>query len=107
MDDAAWQEADIADHFMQNFPYDSSEAIAQTEVRMAYDDDFIYVIAKLKNNGLRKYVTPSLRRDFRLYAKYFLDHVHPVQQLDQQRKHQLPDSVALQACFRSIHCIYG
>ncbi len=32
MDDAAWQEADIADNFMQNFPYDSSEAIAQTEV---------------------------------------------------------------------------
>ena len=65
MDDPVWQEADIATHFMQNFPYDSSEAIAQTEVRMAYDNDFIYVIAKMKNNGPRKYVTPSLRRDFR------------------------------------------
>ena len=65
MDDPVWQEADIATHFMQSFPYDSSEAIAQTEVRMAYDNDFIYVIAKMKNNGPRKYVTPSLRRDFR------------------------------------------
>ncbi len=65
MDDPVWQEADIANRFMQNFPYDSSEAIAQTEVRMAYDDDFIYVIAKMKNTGPRKYVTPSLRRDFR------------------------------------------
>lgn len=65
MDDPVWQEADIASHFMQSFPYDSSEAIAQTEVRMAYDNDFIYVIAKMKNNGPRKYVTPSLRRDFR------------------------------------------
>ncbi|MGR3318728.1 MAG: hypothetical protein ACUZ8O_09635, partial [Candidatus Anammoxibacter sp.] len=40
MDDPVWQEADIASHFMQSFPYDSSEAIAQTEVRMAYDNDF-------------------------------------------------------------------
>ncbi len=40
MDDPVWQKADIANHFMQNFPYDSSEAIAQTEVRMAYDDGY-------------------------------------------------------------------
>lgn len=41
MDEGAWEEADVADRFMQNFPYDSSEAVAPTEVRMTYDEDFV------------------------------------------------------------------
>jgi len=43
MDEGAWIEADIADRFHQNFPYDSSEAIAPTEVRMTYDEMIIYI----------------------------------------------------------------
>ena len=65
MDEAAWQEAEIADRFNQNFPYDSSEAVAPTEVRVTYDDQFLYVIAIMHNNGPRDYVIPSLRRDYR------------------------------------------
>ncbi len=65
MDEGTWEEADVADRFNQFFPYDSSEAIAATEVRMTYDDDFVYVIAIMHNLGPREYVTPSLRRDFR------------------------------------------
>lgn len=65
MDEATWETAEIADGFMQNFPYDSSAAIAQTEVRMAYDDDFVYLIAVMQNNGPSSYVVPSLRRDYR------------------------------------------
>jgi hypothetical protein len=65
MDEGAWAEADVADRFQQNFPHDSSEAIAPTEVRMTYDDDYIYLIAIMKNLGPRKYVIPSLRRDYR------------------------------------------
>ena len=65
MDEASWEEADVADRFNQTFPYDSSEAIAATEVRMTYDDDFIYLIAIMHNLGPREYVTPSLKRDFR------------------------------------------
>jgi hypothetical protein len=65
MDEGAWEEADVADRFNQYFPYDSSEAIAATEVRMTYDDEFLYVIAVLHNLGPREYVTPSLRRDYR------------------------------------------
>jgi len=65
MDEGAWVEADVADRFFQYFPYDSSEAIAPTEVRMTYDDDFIYVIAVMKSLGPREYVIPSLRRDYR------------------------------------------
>ncbi len=65
MEEADWELADVADHFKQYFPFDSSYAKAQTEVRMTYDDRFIYVFAIMHNLGPRKYVTPSLRRDFR------------------------------------------
>ncbi|HLZ16923.1 MAG TPA: hypothetical protein VKQ08_07775, partial [Cyclobacteriaceae bacterium] len=34
MDEPDWQGADVAGHFKQMFPFDSSYAIAQTEVRM-------------------------------------------------------------------------
>ena len=65
MDEMAWQEADIAGDFMQYFPFDSSLAIMKTEVRMAYDDDNLYLFAIMYSPEKRDhYVTPSLRRDF-------------------------------------------
>lgn len=65
MNEPDWATAAVADKFKQFFPYDSSYAKAQTEVRMTYDDQFIYVFAIMHNTGPRKYVTPTLRRDFR------------------------------------------
>ncbi len=64
MNESDWTTADVAMDFMQVFPFDSSFAKAQTEVRMTYDDQFIYIFAVMHNNGERKYVTPSLRRDY-------------------------------------------
>lgn len=65
MNEMDWQEAAIADNFTQFFPSDSVPAKAQTEIRMTYDEDNLYVFAKMMNLGPRGYVTPSLRRDFR------------------------------------------
>lgn len=65
MEETAWTQATVTDRFHQYFPSDSIPAKAQTEVRLTYDDKYIYVIAKMHNLGPRKYVTPSLRRDFR------------------------------------------
>jgi len=66
MDEPAWLEAEAANSFMQFFPSDTSLAKAQTEVRMTYDDRFIYIVARMENLAeQRRYVTPSLRRDFR------------------------------------------
>lgn len=66
MDEPDWQTADVADHFKQLFPFDSSYAKAQTEVRMTYDDHMIYIFAVMHNQpGPRKYFTPSLKRDYR------------------------------------------
>ena len=65
MNEPDWETAEVAGQFKQIFPFDSSYAKAQTEVRITYDDHFIYVYAIMHNLGPRKYVTPSLRRDFR------------------------------------------
>ncbi len=65
MNEPDWASADVANKFKQHFPFDSSYARAQTEVRLTYDDHFIYVFAIMHNTGPRKYVTPTLRRDFR------------------------------------------
>lgn len=66
LDDPDWQTAEIATPFTQFFPADTSLANSQTEVRMTYDEQFVYISAKLYNlPGDRKYVTPSLRRDYR------------------------------------------
>jgi hypothetical protein len=65
LDEEAWQSSSIADDFMQYFPYDSSAAEDQTEIRMTYNEQFIYIGAKMYRSGSQEYVTPSLRRDFR------------------------------------------
>lgn len=66
MNEPAWIEAEVANDFWQNFPMDTSKAIAKTEIRMTYDDDFIYIAAKCYSTADEEYyVTPSLRRDFK------------------------------------------
>ncbi|MDX1943548.1 MAG: DUF5916 domain-containing protein [Saprospiraceae bacterium] len=66
LDDPDWLTAEMATNFTQFFPADTSFANAQSEVRMTYDDNFIYIGAKMYNlPGERGYVTPSLRRDYR------------------------------------------
>lgn len=64
--DERWILADSAFDFNQYFPFDSSLAEAQTIAKILYDDHNIYVLGIMKNKpGKRKYITPSLRRDFR------------------------------------------
>ncbi|MEM9325471.1 MAG: DUF5916 domain-containing protein [Bacteroidota bacterium] len=66
LDDEGWADAQVASNFQQYFPYDSSLAENQTEVRMTYDDQFLYFSAKLYNSKPdREYVVNSLRRDYR------------------------------------------
>lgn len=65
-DDNVWATLDSAYNFTQNFPTDSLPAAAQTVAKIGYDDQNIYVLGVMHNlPGGRKYVTPSLRRDFR------------------------------------------
>ena len=64
LDEKDWKEADIAYDFYQNFPYDTSLAISQSEIRITFNDKFIYVGAKMHDNVIGPYIIRSLRRDF-------------------------------------------
>ena len=43
LDEAFWQNTGTASDFIQYFPNDSVDAALETEVKLAYDDDFLYV----------------------------------------------------------------
>lgn len=43
LDDSVWQGIPASDHFTQSFPHDGAPASERTYVRVAYDDDNVYV----------------------------------------------------------------
>ncbi|GAC1530463.1 MAG: hypothetical protein NVS3B15_09330 [Sediminibacterium sp.] len=64
MDEPVWQQAQVAGHFFMVLPMDTSEATVNTEVRMAYDNQNLYVIAVCYDKIKGPYMVESLRRDF-------------------------------------------
>jgi hypothetical protein len=60
-----WELADVAKDFNQYFPFDSSLSVAKTEVRFTYDEHFIYFSAICHHKIKGKFITNSLRRDYR------------------------------------------
>ncbi len=62
--EADWQTSTVADQFYMNYPYDTTFAQSQTEVRILHDKNNLYIGAKCygKKNGA--YVVQSLKRDF-------------------------------------------
>ena len=63
LDEAAWQSAQVAKDFFQNFPFDTSAANLKSEIRLTFDQNFLYVGAVLYQNQA-DYITTSLKRDF-------------------------------------------
>ncbi len=57
-----WQKAEPTSPFGQQFPADTSEAVQQTQTRLTFDDQNIYLAYVV--DGPRKYVVQSLKRDF-------------------------------------------
>ena len=64
MQEAAWEQAEAATNFFMVLPMDTSAARVRTEVRMAYDDHHLYLIALCYNAVPGPYYVESLRRDF-------------------------------------------
>ena len=63
LDESVWETADVADNFWVSFPVDDKrvESNIQTEVRMTYDNTFIYIgVICYDNNG---HVIQTLKRD--------------------------------------------
>lgn len=66
LDEPIWNDMDWAKDFSQFFPSDTSLAKAQSKVKIAFDERFLYIAAVMYNLGPRdKYVSTSLRRDYR------------------------------------------
>ncbi|WP_435357297.1 DUF5916 domain-containing protein [Emticicia sp. SJ17W-69] len=63
LDEDTWKSADVAKDFFLNRPYDSSFAKLQTEVKVLFDDNFIYVGA-ICYEPRNLYTVASLKRDF-------------------------------------------
>lgn len=50
LDDAVWRDAARIDDFHQTSPVDGAQPSEQTIVRVAYDDDFLYISADLRDS---------------------------------------------------------
>ena len=59
-----WQNAQVMKDFYQSYPDDKGFAKTKTEVRLTYDDKFIYVAAICYDEMEGNYVVQSLKRDF-------------------------------------------
>ena len=62
LSDAPWQSAALADGFKQVLPYDTSLAKYKTEVKVTFDETFLYVSATCYQRR-SEYIVPSLKRD--------------------------------------------
>ncbi|WP_223170130.1 DUF5916 domain-containing protein [Maribacter aquimaris] len=63
-DDPAWEDTEKADDFFMVLPMDNRKATEMSEIRMAYDDKHIYLIATFFNTTKGQNIVESLRRDF-------------------------------------------
>jgi hypothetical protein len=77
MNETAWQQAETAGNFFMVLPMDTSKAHVNTEVKMTYDNQNIYIIAICRLPKKGPYMVESLRRDF-VFGKndnfiFFLD----------------------------------
>ena len=77
MDEQAWQDAEVAKNFNMVIPMDTSLAIAHTEVRMAYDQKNIYILAVCYKPLPGPNMVESFKRDFSFQKNdnfiFFLD----------------------------------
>jgi hypothetical protein len=64
LDEDTWLVAEKANDFIQNFPTDSLRATSQTEVSIAFDDQFLYVGGVCYESSDKEHIMQSLKRDF-------------------------------------------
>jgi len=66
LDENIWQESDMATDFWMSFPVDDRKAERKSEVRLTYDDNFLYVGIKCYGNS--DYVIQTLKRDLDFWS---------------------------------------
>jgi len=63
LDEGVWSSAQVATEFWQHFPTDTLLSSSQTEIKMLFDEKYLYVGIKVYMQG-DDYVVPSLKRDY-------------------------------------------
>lgn len=64
-DDPAWASAQVIDKFLEYEPHEGRESRFRTEVRVVYDDRFLYVLARMFDPAPDSIVSLLSRRDVR------------------------------------------
>jgi hypothetical protein len=78
-DDAAWRDAPVIDRFLEYEPNTGAETRFRTEVRVAYDDRYLYVLARMHDPAPDSIVSLLSRRDVRTASeqlKVVIDSYH-------------------------------
>jgi len=65
LDDEAWKRATPATGFTQSEPRDGQPASESTDVMIAFDDQFLYIAARMKDSNPRGEIVNDIRKDFR------------------------------------------
>jgi hypothetical protein len=68
LDEGAWRDAPVADHFVQNDPREGEPATFDTEVRVVYGDDHLYIGVFAKDADPSGIIVNELRKDFNTAA---------------------------------------
>ena len=66
-DEKAWRNAMQTDNFINKWPLDTGAAVLQTEVKLMYDEKYLYVFAKMYVKDAGNLVIQSLQRDVNPY----------------------------------------
>lgn len=72
LDEAAWESAQVATNFTQHTPDTGEPATQRTEVRFLYDDDYLYIGARMYDTDPDQIVATLFRRGGNEYSDWFL-----------------------------------
>ena len=65
LDDDAWQRATMAKDFTQSEPREGQPATEPTEVMIAFDEEFLYIGARMRDSDPDREIVNDIRKDFR------------------------------------------
>ncbi len=78
-DDSAWLKAQVIDQFLEYAPNEGAASRLKTEVRVTYDDRYLYVAARMYDPAPDSIITALSRRDVRTNSeqiKLVIDSYH-------------------------------
>lgn len=64
LDEPAWRDAAVASHFIQNDPREGEPATFDTEVRILYDDEAVYIGVFAQDDEPGRIIVSDLKKDF-------------------------------------------